>query len=253
MENRLFCIEAGSHSLPTIVLMHGFGGCASAWAGVIASIQHRAHVLAFDLPGHGESLDYPNFGSPRIAAVAVANELAQRGIERFHIAGHSMGGAVAALIALNSPDNVASLTMLAPGGFGPEINAATMQSIASASTHKEVQASFEMMCAYAAAGTQPLFSSVSDARLTAQQRDALALILSKIMRDGAQGQLPLEQLAALNIPTHLLWGELDPVVPVRHAYAAPQNFDKTILPNIGHMLIEEAQDAVVCAILAQLG
>ncbi len=252
MENRLFCIEAGSPSLPTIVLLHGFGGSAEGWTDIISAIQHRAHVLAFDLPGHGGSLDYPNFGSPRVAAAGVADEMAQRGIERFHIVGHSMGGAVAALIALATPEKVASLILLAPGGFGSEINAAIMQRIASASTQEEVQASFEMMCARGAAGAEPVFSRTSASRLTAKQRDALAFILSKIMRDGVQGQLPLEQLAALNIPTHLLWGEQDPVVPVRQLYDAPQEFAKTILPDIGHMLIDEISDAVVCAILAHL-
>jgi pimeloyl-ACP methyl ester carboxylesterase len=252
MADRLFCLEAGSPLMPTVVLLHGFGGCAEVWAGLIASIQYRAHVLAFDLPGHGGSLHYPNFGSPRIAASAVAGELSQRGIDRFHIVGHSMGGAVAVLLALEGQGKVASLTLLAPGGFGPEINADIMRQIASASSVAEVQASFEMMCGRVKDGVQPVFSCAAASRLKTTQRDALGLILSKIMRDGTQGQLPFSQLAALNIPLKLLWGEQDPVVPVSQACAAPQVFDKTILPAVGHMLIEEAPETVLRAILAQL-
>lgn len=252
MADRLYCIEAGLHLLPTVVLLHGFGGCAEAWTHVIVRVQHFAHVLAFDLPGHCGSLTYPNFGSPRVAASAVAHELSQRGIQCFHLVGHSMGGAVASLIALETPEKVESLTLLAPGGFGTEINADFMRQIAGAATPAEVQASFEMMCGPVKEGAQPVFSPASAPRLEPAQQAALGLILAKIMRGGTQGQLPLEQIAALNIPLKLLWGEQDPVVPVGQAYAAPQGFDKIILPAVGHMLIEEAPEAVVSAILAQL-
>jgi pimeloyl-ACP methyl ester carboxylesterase len=84
------------------------------------------------------------------------------------------------------------------------------------------------------------------------QMAALALILGKITRDGLQGTLPLEDLSMLQIPVHVLWGDQDSVVPVGQLVDAPESFAKTILPDTGHILNDEAPKAVVDAILAHL-
>ncbi len=253
MADRLHCIEAGSSSDPTVVLLHGFGGSADVWSEVIDAVSARAHVIALDLPGHGGSLSYPNFGSPRVAAQAVAQELKLRGIDRFHVAGHSMGGAVACLMALDRPECIASLTLVAPGGFGAEINAALMQQLADAASVDDLRTCYEMMSGRGAAVSLPHLSSAAAMRAQPGQLQALALILSKILRDGVQGQLPLEKLAALSIPVHVLWGDHDPMVPVAQAFSAPEQFKKTILANSGHMLIDEAAGDVIEAFFAQLG
>ena len=52
---------------------------------------------------------------------AISADLAARGLNRVHIAGHSMGGAVAALLAIGEPEHFASVTLFAPGGFGEQI------------------------------------------------------------------------------------------------------------------------------------
>ncbi|MGL4491116.1 MAG: alpha/beta fold hydrolase [Rhizobiaceae bacterium] len=252
MTDRLHCIKAGSRSSPTVVLLHGFAGSAEVWRGVIEQIKDSAHILAFDLPGHAGSLAFPNFGSPRIAAVAVAQEMKLRGIERYHIAGHSMGGAVASLIALSEPQSVASLTLLAPGGFGKEINFDIMQALASAKSIDELRSCMETMSGQGAAVSETGLSQAAAMRAADGQLDALALVLSKIVRDGFQGELPLDALAALQIPTHVVWGSGDPVVPVNQLTAAPAQFMKTIWPNLGHMLIDEAPDRVADAILQAL-
>ena len=252
MTDRLHTIEAGSRSLPTTVLLHGFGGNAEVWRNVIDAMEGRAHVLAFDLPGHGGSLNYLNFGSPRVAASAVAQEMKLRGIDRFHVVGHSMGGAVAVLVALDGPENVASLTLLAPGGFGAEINADTMHSFATATSRGDMSVCFAMMSGRGADAPETRLSTAAAMRAKPGQIDALALILAKIMRDGRQGQLPLDALAALPIPVQILWGDADAVVPVEQLIAAPGQFKKTILKSAGHMLIDEKPDAVIDAILGPL-
>ena len=119
MGARLFASEAGPPSAIPVVLLHGFGGHAASWAPVKRLFAQTTRSLTFDLPGHARSLHFPGFGSPRVAALALLWELEMRGIEKAHIAGHSMGGAVAMLMAMEKPEAVASLTLVAPGGFGP--------------------------------------------------------------------------------------------------------------------------------------
>jgi pimeloyl-ACP methyl ester carboxylesterase len=227
MNDRLHSIEAGHPSRPTVVLLHGFGAVASCWREIITAIEGLTHVLAFDLPGHGGSLNYPNAGSGKVAAQAVIAELDYRSLGKVHLVGHSMGGAIACSVALARPDLVASLTLLSPGGFGPELNVPLLQAFLSLQTIRDLVAM----------------------RGGEGQRDMLEFIVGRMARDGKQGVLPLADLAGLHIPTTLLWGKADRIVPVSQCHAAPIEFNKVILPKAGHMLIEEAPEAVAALIL----
>ena len=131
MVSSLYVAERGAGP-KTVVLLHGFGGCHDIWREVTATLAPGIRTLAYDLPGHGLSLDFPGSGPAKTAARAVLADLAARGIARVHVAGHSMGGAVATLMALAEPETIASLTLLAPGGFGPEINGPLLRRYAAA-------------------------------------------------------------------------------------------------------------------------
>jgi len=90
---RLFAQESGG-GLQAVLLLHGFGGTHADWAGLLPALAARARTLAFDLPGHGLSLDFPGAGrrsSPRRRT----GEMDARSLARAHLAGHSLGGAVA--------------------------------------------------------------------------------------------------------------------------------------------------------------
>ncbi len=252
MSNRLHCIEAGHSSQSTVVLLHGFGAVASCWRDVIAVIEGEGHVLAFDLPGHGGSLTYPNAGSGKIAAQAVIAELDLRTTSKVHLVGHSMGGAIACTVALARPDLVASLTLLSPGGFGTELNVALLQDYAAAQTHDELLTALAPMASTGSAVPVQMLRDLVAMRAVAGQRDMLEFIASRMARDGKQGVLPLADLAALRIPCGLLWGEVDIIVPVSQCHAAPSEFNKVILPDAGHMLIEEAPAATAASILKSL-
>jgi pimeloyl-ACP methyl ester carboxylesterase len=109
-----------------IVLIHGVGGWAENWRPVIASLASTGRrVIALDLPGFGES-ERPRrvryFGPdeafyPRFV-VAAMDVL---GIERAHVAGNSMGGAVAYMTAVTAPSRTRSLVLVAPGGLGRDV------------------------------------------------------------------------------------------------------------------------------------
>ena len=63
--------------------------------------------------------------------------LAALGIERVHLVGHSMGGAIAVSLAARRPERVATLTLIAPAGLGPEINGDFIDGFVRASRRKE--------------------------------------------------------------------------------------------------------------------
>ncbi len=132
-------IDNSKSSTIPVIFLHGFGGAGEQWRGLQTAISFHAPTLAMDLPGHGKSLSYPNFGPPKIAAKAVLAQMDNRKINQAHFVGHSMGGAVASLIALIEPQRVASLTLLAPGGFGSEFNHPLLLQWAAAQNRDELK------------------------------------------------------------------------------------------------------------------
>jgi pimeloyl-ACP methyl ester carboxylesterase len=102
---------------PTLVLLHGIGSARQAWDPVVGSLAERFDVLAFDLPGFGESAPLPAHVEPHPAALAaaVASFLDEMNITAPHVAGNSLGGWIALELAGIRP--VASLALLAPAGL----------------------------------------------------------------------------------------------------------------------------------------
>src|SRR5205823_13041817 len=98
----------------TVVLLHGFGGDLDNWLFNVGPLAAMADVVALDLPGHGESAVALPGTSVEALAGFVAAFLDAVGIERCHLAGHSLGAAVAAQLALDHPDRVAGLVLIAP-------------------------------------------------------------------------------------------------------------------------------------------
>ncbi|WP_137932509.1 alpha/beta fold hydrolase [Mesorhizobium comanense] len=247
MNSSLYCAEQGVGS-KTIVLLHGFGGCHEVWRDVAAALSPLARTLAYDLPGHGLSLDFPGAGPAKVAARAVLADPAVRAAKRIHLVGHSMGGAVAALMALIEPAKVASLTLLAPGGFGPEINAPLLRRYAAASDLTEILACLEAMSGHGSPPARHIADVLCDMRGRPGQVEKLIEVADAMTRDDRQGVIPRDQLDTLSMPVMAVWGSDDPVLPSTQADDLPPHFHVHHVLAAGHMLIEEAPDLVASII-----
>jgi pimeloyl-ACP methyl ester carboxylesterase len=231
---------------PPVVLLHGFGACAAGWEPVQQRLGRAA--LAFDLPGHAGSLDYPGFGTAPFAAKAVVSELDARGVGAFHLAGHSMGGAVSALIAIGQPRQVLSMTLLSPGGMSSWINAPLLRAFAKAGSREELEFCLTQMFAPGAVIPSRLLQSTMAMRGVAGQKEALAHIVERILRGEGQGAIPNAALEALAMPVTVVWGEEDAVMPCDVLQNLPGRFRPVLLPGAGHMLLDEAPEQVAAAI-----
>lgn len=109
--------KARQPTYPPLVLVHGAGGSHLDWPPQLRRSEH-AHTIALDLPGHGraEGDGYETTRDYADAVVAVLNALA---IPSAIFIGHSMGGAIAQQIAINTPDRVAGLILIATGSKLP--------------------------------------------------------------------------------------------------------------------------------------
>ena len=230
-----------------IVFLHGFGGSARTWDAVVVALEGVPSV-AFDLPGHGAAAARDDLSTVE-ARNAVLCELDRLGVERAHLVGHSRGGAIATLVAIKVPERIASLTLLAPGGFGEEIAADALEAFARAETEAELREA--MTALYRPA--RPSRRAVAQALIERQDpalREALVRIRQEMTPDGRQGRLRLDALANAPFPIAVWWGEEDAVLPVAQAEALP-DASVCILPDAGHMLPAQASRRIAAALATQ--
>lgn len=108
---------------PPLVLIHGGGSdnAAISWYRVFTPLGREHPVWAVDLPGFGGSIDVPPVGGPRELAACVAEVMAALDLGPAVVFGVSMGGDVALNLALDHPQRVGALVLIAPGGLVPRL------------------------------------------------------------------------------------------------------------------------------------
>lgn len=257
----LYAELSGDHradGAPPLVLIHGFGCSAAVWAPVRALLPESYPVIAYDLPGHRFSLDAEGRGGAGRMAKALLVDLEHRFPAGFHVAGHSMGGAVAALIAMRATRLVRSLTLIAPGGMGPEINAHALERFACAVNADEIGESCRVMVSGEFEMPHGILNALAADRLRPGALQAImetynAMFTEQSSPVKAQGVLPLELLETLPMPVSVLWGEDDAVLPFHQMDRLPSTFRKIHLKDMGHMLLDECPGVVADALREAIG
>ena len=109
-------------ALPALVLVHGLGSAGTIWKSLIPQLSEHFTVYPIDLPGHGVApLDEGEEYDPQSLARAIVSEMNKsHGVTEMHVAGNSLGGWIALEMGSVAPDQVKSITALAPAGLWHE-------------------------------------------------------------------------------------------------------------------------------------
>ena len=247
--SRLAPDPSRGQGLAPVVLIHGFAGSRRVWQFVDRKIGAVREVLAFDLPGHGFALHWPGEVHPMNSALALVASLDALGIRRCHLVGHSMGGAIAALAALRRPELAASLTLVSPGGFGPQIDGDMLERFAKAVSESDLE---QAMGGFFGPNNPIPRRFLREAALERRRVGVTAAnlrLLSRIVREGRQGEVDKAAIAALNCPVKVIWGEEDRILPVHQASDLPGIVARHIFAGVGHMPLLEVPDEVARLIL----
>jgi pyruvate dehydrogenase E2 component (dihydrolipoamide acetyltransferase) len=232
---RLRILEQGAGAAVPIVLLHGFGADLDTWMFLQPGLAEKRRTIALDLPGHGGSTKEVGAGDPDGLAAAAAAGLAALGVRRAHLVGHSLGGAVAALVALARPEGAASLSLIASAGLGPEINGAFIDGFVKAARRREMA---EVLALLVNDPTLVSRKMVEDV-LRYKRLDGVAAALSAIAASwfgGGRQQLALaDRIAGLALPVQIIWGREDRIIPVAQAEALRSRLPVHILTGIGHL------------------
>jgi pimeloyl-ACP methyl ester carboxylesterase len=224
---------------PPLVLLHGIGHHWRAWEPVLDRLAEHHDVVAVDLPGFGRS-PVPDKGVPPGmpgAVAAVARFFEAFGLNRPHVAGNSLGGAIA--LELAAAGEVASATALSPAGFATpwEIRRA----LATLRGHRlGAHVPIGVLRAYYRVGVarQLAFGMlVARPALLTQERmlaDTLALRRGKAFNAVARGGRRYAFGGPVpTVPVTVAWGTKDRILPYRQAARAAR-----LLPNARHLALD---------------
>jgi len=234
---------------PPLVLLHGFGGDMNAWVFNHAHWAATRRVVAPDLPGHGLSEkrvdpDLVGWFPDRIDAFlnAIACD------RPIHLVGHSMGGLVALAYALGRPAQVAALTLIAPAGIGNHSAADWLSAYLAADSPEALAGVLPTLFADPGFLT-PEMLAYAEAALTVPGRAACLRAIAEPTI--AAGRAPVQlkpRLDDLTMPTQLIWGLADAVLPAEAADELPASIAIHRLPGVGHMPQMEAPGMVTALI-----
>ena len=251
---------------PPLVLLHGLGVSVATWHNNFSAFASRYTVYAPDLPGHGDT-DKPDIAY----GLDVGVEFLPRFLDilgldgNVTLMGNSAGGMVAAASALRQPDRFRVLVLISPVGLGRELGlpirlaslpliGKPLHKLDGKSKTRFVQRIFhdESVLPLEAHRELVRVRSIPEAR-----RTELGVIRRNGTFRGLRKSLviPYHDLLNLPLPTLLVWGRQDKIIPVKHAQQAAEQYpamEVRIFQDCGHwphMEQSEAFNEVVLAFL----
>jgi pimeloyl-ACP methyl ester carboxylesterase len=225
--------------------MHGYTGDTSDWRFQIAAFGPTHRVLVMDHRGHGRSAAPADRASYTIEQMSLDAEalITHAGYDRYHLVGHSMGGAIAQEIALRSPERLLSLTLHDTGCF---FDPSPDSDFAKYARYRNRIAEEQGMAALAALPSPfkkpPFFPEGREE----ETRERLARMSADAFIGAGLGLRSWpgtkERLAGLRVPTMVIYGELDAPMLVKSALYMGETIPGAVLemvPQAAHCPQEE--------------
>ena len=232
-----------------VLLVHGYGGDRNSWLFLQEPLAARHRVYALDLPGHGTSAKDVGDGSAGMLADAVLGVLDAIGAERAHLVGHSLGGAVVVAAAARDPRRISSLTLIAPAGFGAEINAGYLRGFADAQTRRELKPVVSQLFADESLVTRQLVDDVLAYKRLDGVSAALQVLLGTLLDGDRSAWTPPRPSRRSQdaVPVTVVWGSADRIIPPAQAESVAGAV-RHLLDGAGHMPHMERPAEVQAAI-----
>ena len=250
---------------PLVLLIHGMAGSATTWKQVMPALSERFTVLAPDLLGHGDSDKSKGDYSLGAMASTLRDLIVALGYKRATVVGQSYGGGIALQFAYQYPERCERLVLVNAGGLGSEVNPVlrllTMPGSAAlllVATAPPVRRIVEMIGRIAlrkkldtATVIPELWRSYTSLGDVEARRAFLRTLRAVIDRRGQAVSAHDKLHLAAGMPTLIIWGEEDGIIPVEHAHAAHALIRGSwleIIEGVGHYPHCEAPDRFVTAL-----
>ena len=249
-----------------IVLIHGVTGSSTTWREVMPTLADRFTVIAPDLLGHGESAKPRGDYSLGAFASGVRDLLVALGIERATVVGHSLGGGVAMQLAYQFPERIERLVLVSSGGLGKEVHA-ILRAVSLPGSElvlplvllPQVQ---QVLDRIGGIGTRlgitpsvrakEVWRSYTGLTETRSRLAFIHTVRSVIDVTGQRVSARDRLYLAEEIPTLIVWGDRDRIIPVDHGRVAHELMPGStlrIIDGAGHFLPFEHPQPFLDALL----
>jgi pimeloyl-ACP methyl ester carboxylesterase len=236
---------------PLILLVHGITSTSECWREVMPWLADKFTVLAPDLLGHGESAKPRGDYSLGAYASGIRDLMMALGYERGTFLGHSLGGGVAMQLAYQFPERCERIVLVSSGGLGREVHfllrAAALPGaewvlpvIAGPRARNAGHAVGRFMSRL---GVRPALDLAEFARgyaslADAEARQAFVHTLRAVIDPSGQRVSARDRLyLAAEVPSLVIWGERDRIIPVQHGRRAHEEMPGSrfvAIPDAGH-------------------
>ena len=229
--------EAGQG--PTVVFFHGGGAFHGFQFARPWTMSFR--VICPHHPGFGQSADDPRVGGMQHYVLHYLDFFERLGLDKVHLAGASMGGRLAAEFAVSHSDRLKSLILAAPGGLEiPEHPPTNLGALGP----DEFFSHLTNDLAFLEPFTPPVVPPEEFFAILAREgQSAGKAMMSPTSID--------HWMHRITVPTLLVWGEKDGVLPVGRVHAWTQRLPKgtevRVMPDVGHLTFDESPEAVAIA------
>jgi pimeloyl-ACP methyl ester carboxylesterase len=236
---------------PVMVLVHGMARGSDSWEAVIASLAEHHTVVAPDLLGHGASAKPQTDYSIGAHACTLRDLLGALGHERASFVGHSLGGGVAMQFAYQFPERCERLVLVSSGGLGREVHpilralalpgAELVLPLVGGKTVRSAVTGVAHALGHLGLHLSPGMHEVCAALISLgdeEGRRAFLHTLRAVIGPAGQRVSATNRLyLAAALPTLVVWGARDPIIPVSHAHvahAAIAGSRLELFPDAGH-------------------
>lgn len=248
-DHTLIYLEGGSG--PTLLLVHGFGANKDNWTRFAGRLTHSYHVIAPDLPGHGDSSHSLALNYDIETQTARLREFSQAlDLQQPHLVGNSMGGAIALFYAGLFPDDTGSLILINSAGVDAPQQSEFFAALEQGTNLLIVRQPGDLARLSDYAMAKPPFIPWPLPQVIERQYLSKSQLNSKIFDDIQTTHQryqalanPLGFLDAIQVPTLIIWGEEDRILDVSSTQIFKQAIPQAhvhILPGLGHAPMLEA-------------
>jgi pimeloyl-ACP methyl ester carboxylesterase len=250
--------DQGNRAGIPLVLIHGAGGSLHVWEGWVRELGSKARLISMDLPGHGLTGAWPRQEYTVEAYAdfleALVNAL---NLDRFVLAGHSLGGAVAWTFAATRPERVSQIILIDAAGESRDppwpTRLARLPILGDIGIYfkPERWVHRKLTEAYA----DPAMVTRERVKRTAELQRFPGNREAALLRARTQQPLDSSPLGRLRVATLILWGARDRWVPVSDAYRFKDDIKTATLKvfeKLGHDPMEEDPAATAAAVAAFL-
>jgi len=211
--NKIRYLEEGT-SKNTLILLHGLGASAERWEDVIPLFAKKFRVIVPDLIGFGYS-DKPSIDYTTDYFAEFMSKFVEKvGIKEMSIIGSSLGGQIAAEFIINQNADVKKLVLVSPSGVMKHSTPA-LNAYISAALYPNTSSALNAF--QAMSGRKKIDEKIVSGFIERMQLPNAKMAFMSTLLGLSNSKVVTEKLQLITIPTLIVWGENDPVIPIEYA------------------------------------